>query len=159
MREAPPVGRRLYTFRSVWRVRAGPDEVYGALERLLDYPVWWPQVQRATALDEEACEFVCRSALPFSLRFTVRQAVRDPAGGILEGSMVGDLEGFSRWTVVGASQQTTAVFDEQVVTNKPLIHWIGAVGRPALVGNHRWMMRQGERGLRSYLADGRVDSG
>jgi hypothetical protein len=47
-------------------------------------------------VNDHAYEFVCRSSLPYELRFTTEQSVRDPVGRVLEARLVGDLDGFSR---------------------------------------------------------------
>jgi hypothetical protein len=141
-----------YDFRSVWHVSAVPDDVYAVLERLPDYPLWWPQVRSVTARGDDTYELVCRSSLPYELRFTTTQAVRDPANRVLEASMSGDLEGFSRWTIAATPTGTAATFEEQVVATKALLRRLELVARPAFKVNHSRMMRDGERGLRTYLA-------
>ena len=131
---------------------ATPDDVYAVLERLPDYPLWWPQVRSVTPLGNDTYELVCRSALPYELRFTTKQAVRDPVDRVVEATMFGDLEGFSRWTISVDSKGAAATFDEQVVATKPLLRRLELVARPAFKANHARMMRDGERGLRTYLA-------
>jgi hypothetical protein len=146
------VGDSRYEFRSLWHVNAAPDDVYAVLERLPDYPLWWPQVRSVAALGNDTYELVCRSALPYELRFTTKQVVRSAADRVLEASMSGDLEGFSRWTISSDAHGTSAQFDEQVVATKPLLRKLEFVARPAFNANHARMMRDGERGLSTYLA-------
>jgi len=146
------VAGSLYRFRSTWHVSAAPDDVYAVLERLPDYPLWWPQVRRVTPLGNDTYELVCRSSLPYELRFTTQQSVRDPVDRVLEASMSGDLDGFSRWTISNAAHGTSATFDEEVVATKALLRRLELVARPAFKANHTRMMRDGERGLRTYLA-------
>ena len=67
------MGESRYEFRSIWHVNAAPDDVYAVLERLPDYPLWWPQVRTVTALGNDAYELVCRSSL-------VRPALHHAAG-------------------------------------------------------------------------------
>jgi hypothetical protein len=146
------VGESRYTFRSTWYVGAAPEDVYAVLERLPDYPLWWPQVKSATPLGDDAYELVCRASLPYELRFTTKQSVRDPVDRVLEANMAGDLEGFSRWTITADASGTSATFDEEVVAAKPVLRRLELVARPAFKVNHTRMMRDGERGLRTYLA-------
>jgi hypothetical protein len=146
------VAGSLYKFRSTWHVSAAPDDVYVVLERLADYPLWWPQVRSVTPASDSSYELVCRSSLPYALRFTTSQSVRDSVDRVLEASMAGDLEGFSRWTIRADGSGTTAVFDEEVVATKRLLRMLEPVARPAFKANHSRMMRDGERGLRTYLA-------
>ncbi len=146
------MGDSSYTFQSVWHLSAPPDDVYRALERLPDYPLWWPEVRDVRPLGSETFELVCKSVLPYWLRFTTLQSVRDPAARVLEARMTGDLEGFSRWTIGVHPTGTAATFDEEVVVQKALLKRLELVARPAFKINHRRMMRNGERGLRTYLA-------
>lgn len=150
------MGRSFYEFRSTWRIDAGRDDVYTALERLADYPIWWPQVRIVTPRGDLTHEFVCRSSLPYSLRFTTTPTVHDPVRGVLEATLSGDLDGFSRWTISSDSNGTTATFEERVVATKPLLRRLELVARPAFEANHSRMMRDGERGLRAYLASSRT---
>lgn len=146
------MGDSRYQFHSTWHLPAAPDDVYAVLERLPDYPLWWPQVRRVSPVRADAYELVCRSTLPYHLRFTTTQAVRDPVNRVLEATMSGDLEGFSRWTISSDRNGTTASFEEDVVATKPLLRRLELVARPAFKLNHARMMRDGERGLRTYLA-------
>jgi hypothetical protein len=146
------MGESKYVFQSEWHVNAAPDDVYKALERLPDYPLWWPEVKSVSALGAESFELVCRSSLPYDLRFTTTQAVRDPATRVLEANMTGDLAGFSRWTIATTASGTTATFDEDVTLNKSLLRKLELLARPAFKLNHRSMMKHGEHGLRTFLA-------
>ena len=138
-----------YAFHSTWRVPAPPDAVFATLAALDDYPAWWPQVRRAQPLDEDACALTIRSVLPIALRILARHRRRDPAAGILEAALSGDLVGYSRWTVLARDGGTAAVFEERV----ELHHAVARLGllRPALQLNHALMMRAGEAGLRARL--------
>jgi len=146
------MGRSRYEFHSTWHVNAAPNDVYAVLERLTDYPLWWPQVRSVTPLGNDRYDLVCRSALPYELHFSTEQTVRSPRDRVLEASMVGDLEGFSRWTITTDAHGTVATFDEDVVATKALLQRLELVARPAFKANHTRMMRDGERGLRTYLA-------
>lgn len=153
------MGDSSYTFQSTWQLSAPPDDVYKALERLPDYPLWWPEVKTVRPLGDEVFELACRGTLPYDLRFTTKQAVRDPATRVLEASMTGDLEGFSRWTISVHPTGTSATFDEQVVVNNSVLRKLEPIARPAFKANHRRMMHNGERGLRTYLAGYRAQFG
>lgn len=141
-----------YRFRTEWHLGAPRDEVFAVLAELDDYPAWWPEVRQVHRLTAETRRLTCRSALPYDLDFTMWQSVNDPRAGILEASMDGDLEGFSRWTISASSSGTLAVFDEEVIARKPLLRRLAVLARPAFTINHRLMMRHGHRGLTAYLA-------
>ena len=141
-----------YRFRSEWRLGAPPDEVFGVLAELDDYPAWWPEVRAVRRLSAETRRLTCRSVLPYNLDFTIQQSVNDRPAGILEAELNGDLEGFSRWTISASSSGTLAVFDEEVIANKRLLRRLALLARPAFTINHSLMMRHGRQGLTAYLA-------
>ncbi len=60
-----------YVFRSEWRIGAAPDEVYSALADVAAYPSWWQQIRSARWIDDRSGELVCRSLLPYDLRFVI----------------------------------------------------------------------------------------
>jgi hypothetical protein len=109
-------------------------------------------VRAATRIDDDTYELRCRSTLPYDLVFETQRSVHDTVGGVLEANLIGDLEGFSRWTITPDGAGTLAVFDEDVVANKRLLRMLEPVARPAFKANHWLMMRHGRAGLRVYLA-------
>ncbi|MEU1304621.1 SRPBCC family protein [Streptomyces shenzhenensis] len=140
-----------YRFRSLWPLPAPPAAVYDTLERAEDYPRWWPQVRTVSRLDDTTGLVTIRSALPYDMTFTARAARRDPAAGILEIAMTGDLEGWARWTVTADGTGALARYDQVVDVNKPLLRRLAVPGRPFFRVNHRLMMRAGRRGLLAHL--------
>ncbi|MFM9614249.1 SRPBCC family protein [Streptomyces niveiscabiei] len=136
-----------YRFRSLWRLPAPVDVVYGALERAEEYPRWWPQVRSVTRIDDTSGLVRIRATLPYTLTFTAREVRRDPRAGVLEISMTGDLEGWARWTLEARDGGTLAAYEQVVVVNKPLLRLLAVPGRPVFRLNHRLMMRGGRRGL------------
>jgi Polyketide cyclase / dehydrase and lipid transport len=141
-----------YVFRSVWTVKAAKADVFDVLEDLGSYAEWWPEIRRAQRLGEDSFELVCRSLLPYDLVFRSAQKQRDRVGGVLEATLTGDLEGFSRWTLTSDGAMSTAVFEEEVIANKALLRRLAMVARPAFKANHALMMAHGQAGLRVYLA-------
>lgn len=114
--------------------------------------MWWPEVKQVDFVDRAGYRVRCRSLLPYDLSFVIHEPHVDPASGVLAARLAGDLEGYSRWTVTGTSEGSDVVFDEEVVTTKPLLKRLSRVLRPALHANHALMMRHGEAGLRAHLA-------
>ena len=141
-----------YTFRSVWRINAPRADVFAVLGDLSGYPAWWPEVRRADRVDVTTFELSCRSLLPYDLVFRSVQERYDPVDGVLQARLLGDLDGFSRWTVTTDGHGTTAVFDEEVVATKSLLRQLAPLARPAFRANHWLMMKHGQAGLRVYLA-------
>ncbi|MFE0789886.1 polyketide cyclase [Streptomyces sp. alain-838] len=144
-----------YRFLSLWTLPAPVPAVYRELERIEDYPRWWPQVREATRLDDTSAVLRFRSLLPYDLTATLREGRRDPAAGVLEVAMSGDLEGWARWTVTAHGSGTLARYDQEVVVRKPLLRRLAVPGRPLFRANHRLMMRAGRRGLAARLDGGR----
>ncbi|MFF3324198.1 SRPBCC family protein [Streptomyces sp. NPDC002889] len=140
-----------YRFRSVWDIPAGPDAVYQVLERAEEYPRWWPQVREVIAIDDEHGTARFRSLLPYELIVTVRAQRRDPAGGVLEIRMEGDLDGWVRWTLRAHRDGTRVVYDQEVEVRKQLMRRLALPCRPVFAANHALMMRGGRRGLTAYL--------
>jgi hypothetical protein len=136
-----------YRFRSLWPLPVPPAAVYTALEKVEDYPRWWPQVRSVTRLADHTGLIVIRSALPLALTSTVRQTRRDPAAGILEAALSGDLDGWARWTITAGGPGTLARYDQEVHAGRPLLRRLALPGRPLFRLNHRLMMRAGRRGL------------
>jgi hypothetical protein len=146
------VDLNLYRFRSQWRVDAAPAVVFGILATVDTYPSWWPEIRSVETIAPDSTRITARSLLPYDLAFVTRQSRRDVDALVLEASMTGDLEGFSRWTLRADGTATVAVFEEEVITRKPLLRRLALVARPAFRANHTLMMRHGEQGLRTYVA-------
>ena len=140
-----------YRFRSRWTLSAPPATVYEALAQAEDYPRWWPQVREVTRLDDISGVVRIRSVLPYDITFTARQTRRDPAAGVLEIAMTGDLQGWARWTITADGDGTLARYDQAVEVHKPLLRRFAVPGRPVFRLNHRLMMRAGRRGLVAHL--------
>src|SRR4051812_600581 len=104
-----------YRFRSEWRLPADPDDTYVALSELSEYPSWWPEVVRAQPIATDGCALTCRSWLPYALVFVTRQRRRDPDARVLEAELLGDLDGFSRWTITPSRDGTRALSEEEVI--------------------------------------------
>jgi uncharacterized protein YndB with AHSA1/START domain len=148
-----PDGR--FVFRSHWRLPAPPQRVYDVLADVEGYPAWWPQVRRATRIDDVSGELTCRSLLPYDLVFRMHQELRDAQNLVLRARMTGDLNGTSQWTITGdGAGATRATFDEDVSVGSGLVRAAGRLFRPALKFNHDLMMRAGEKGLRRHLTPG-----
>jgi uncharacterized protein YndB with AHSA1/START domain len=144
-----------YTFRSQWLLPAPAQRVYDVLADVETYPSWWPQVRKATRIDDESGELTCRSLLPYDLVFRMHQDLRDPERLVLRATMTGDLNGTSQWTITADGDNATrAVFDEDVSVGSGLVSAAGRLFRPALKFNHDLMMRSGEKGLRKHLTPG-----
>ena len=146
---SPPT---FYRFRSEWELEAPRARVFDVLREGENYERWWPQVKRSARLGDGSYELVARSFLPYELHMVLTESTLDEGAGVLEANLDGDLEGFSRWTLLERGRKTIATFDQEVVTHKPLLNTLSPVVKPLLRYNHTVMMRQGEQGLRRYLS-------
>ncbi|MFF3380258.1 SRPBCC family protein [Streptomyces sp. NPDC002680] len=140
-----------YRFHTRWTLTAPLATVYDALAQAEDYPRWWPQVREVDRIDDTSGIIRIRSLLPYDLTFTAREVRRDPAAGILEIAMTGDLDGWARWTLTTAGSGTLARYDQEVDVTKPLMRLLAVPGRPLFRANHALMMRAGRRGLAAHL--------
>jgi hypothetical protein len=142
-----------YKFRSVWTVDATAADVFDVLRDIATYPAWWPEIKQARRIDDDRVEVRVRSVLPYDLWFEMKQTTADAEAGVLEVALKGELEGFSRFTIVGSDTSSTIlIFEEEVDTHKETLNRLAPVARPAFKANHALMMRHGETGLRSFLA-------
>ncbi|WP_228975443.1 SRPBCC family protein [Streptomyces sp. DH12] len=141
-----------YRFRSLWTLPAPAATVYAALERPEEYPRWWPQVRTARRIDRRSGTARIRSALPYALAVTLTERRRDPAAGVLEVTLTGDVEGWARWTVTpSAAGRSRALYEQEVRVRKPLLRRLAVPARPLFRANHALMMRAGRRGLAARL--------
>ncbi|MER6345483.1 SRPBCC family protein [Streptomyces sp. NPDC001595] len=141
-----------HRFLSLWELPAPPTAVYAALERVEDYPRWWPQVREVRQLDGTTGVIRIRSLLPYDMTFTAREVRRDPADGVLEAALSGDVDGWSRWTVTARGPGSLVRYEQEVRVRKALLRRLAVPGRPFFRANHRLMMRAGRRGLTAHLA-------
>ncbi len=145
-----------YDFRSAWSIDADPSELFDALNDVVGYARWWPEIKEVVDLGDDAYVVVARSFLPYTLRFNVRPGVIDRDAGILETLMTGDLEGYSRWRLAPEGAGTRVVFEERVEANKKLLRRLALVGRPWFIANHALMMRHARRGMAVYMSGWRA---
>jgi hypothetical protein len=148
-----------YRFKERWHLPASPDLVFDVLVDLASYPLWWPQVRSVEGIDDDSAHVICRSALPYALRFDTVRSREDRTAGVLEARLVGDLDGFSRWTVQPHAYGTELIYEQHVRTRRALLRWLAPVARPVLILNHAWMMRCGRRGLELRLSAGAAEPG
>jgi len=147
-----PVPLNTYQFRSEWSVDCSPEDAFAVLADLGSYPRWWPEVRRAVRVTDECAELRCQSLLPYELVFQARHNARDPEAGLLRADLVGDMDGVVSWRIFGDGGGARLVYEQEVIVRKPLLRRLALLGRPFMLANHELMMRNGQRGLRAYLA-------
>ena len=161
-RRVKPCGRvaeNSYHFVSHWRVRGTCEQVADLLERVGDWPRWWPAVYLsveilkpggAHGIGEEVALFT-KGWLPYTLRwrFTVVQA-RYPHGFTIEAR--GDFVGRGEWILEKDGEFVNVTYDWRIDVEKPLLRTLTPLLRPVFSANHDWAMRTGERSLKLELA-------
>ena len=148
----PVRGYPEYRFAETWHVDVPGPVVYDVLADLPSYPQWWPQVRSVERIDDDSARVVCRSLLPYSLRFDMVRARDDRRAGVLEARLLGDLDGWARWTVRASTRSAVLLYEQHVTTPGRALRALARLGRPALEFNHAWMMRSGRQGLEQRLA-------
>ncbi|MBD0670788.1 SRPBCC family protein [Streptomyces sp. CBMA156] len=164
-----------YRFRGVWRLAAPASAVYAALEDVQGYPRWWPEIREVRRTGADSGDVVVRALLPYRLVIGLTATRRDPAAGVLEVAMRGDLDGWSRFTVTadeqpggaGGVRESSAaggaggaggagsrvLFEEDTRPGKPLLRRLALPLHPLFRANHAVMMCRGRRGLAAHLAE------
>jgi hypothetical protein len=148
------VSARRYVFRHRSWVAAAPEAVHAVLVDLEHYPSWWPQVRAVASLGPDRAVVVCRSVLPYDLELVLDAVSRDP--GHLEVALSGPIDGFARWSLVGAGGGTRLEYVQRV-TALGRLGWASYLLKPVLRWNHAVMMRGFDRGLARALSAGRED--
>ena len=141
-----------YRFDNEWHLAAPLERVYAALADVERYQRWWPQVREIQRRDAATGRVRVRSLLPYTLDLVLARDVEDEASGILRVDLTGDLRGWCAWHLTPEGTGTRALFSQEVEVEAPLLKRVPLAVRPLLRGNHAFMMRSGERGLRRYLA-------
>lgn len=141
-----------YVFTSTWLVPADVDQVFTVLSEVVDYAIWWPEFKSAARTGPDTGDFVLRSFLPFSLRFSLRREIEDRDLGHLRAFATGDIEGTVQWTVRSEQpSHTRADFLQDVMLTHPLASRLSPILKPLLRLNHTAAMRGGYHGLRRHL--------
>ncbi|MFD5464136.1 SRPBCC family protein [Kitasatospora sp. NPDC127059] len=151
-----------YHFRGAWRLTAPAAAAYAALEDVRSYPLWWPEIREARQTSPDSGQVVLRALLPYRLVIGLERRRHDPAAGVLEAEMRGDLNGWSRFTVTAdgpGGAGCRVLFEEDARPGKPLLRRLALPLHPLFRANHAVMMRRGRRGLERYLADGGGERG
>lgn len=103
------------THRSVV-VDATPSAVWAALERVEDYPVWWPWLRELDGSTlAPGVRWTCRISpgLPWSLRLAIDLSIVEP--GRVEATVSGDVAGTARITLASHVTGGTTIELESVL--------------------------------------------
>lgn len=159
------VTSRRYDLQSRWDLPASVERVWDVLaDPLMSWPGWWPQCAAegpvAGSGDDAAIggglvgrsAYLAFHAAPgYTLHLMIRPT-RVQAPRFVEFDAEGDLSGIGRVALVPDGDRT-AVHIQWVV--RPARRWmalLSPIAAPAFSAMHARVMRQGERGLREFLA-------
>ena len=147
----------VYSFFSVWHLRAPIEDVWTVISHPTGYAEWSPYVAESTLVtqgDETGVGTVTRSrwtsALRYNLVFTTC-TVRAERPHVIELTSTGDLDGTGRWGLSADGDVTTVRYDWNVCTTKRWVDLLAPVARPAFDRNHAIIMRAGGEGLAARL--------
>ncbi len=146
-----------YRFLTVWRIEAPLIRVCHAIEHSLDWPRWWPGVERVEELAPGNADgigsvrrYVWKGRLPYRLQFDVK-VIRSQPLALVEGQASGDVDGLGRWTFTSEGSATVACYEWQVRPTKLWMQLMTPLARPLFRWNHDILMRQGAEGLARLL--------
>ncbi|WP_181275436.1 SRPBCC family protein [Brevibacterium oceani] len=142
-----------FHFDDRWSVDADVDTVWAVLERVDEWPQWWPGLAAAEPVGNQLrsgsrAQIVVRTPIGMPLRFTIEvDALQAPNRVALR--VDGDLRGEGVWTL-SEHEGTTRVESYWCVTStRTMIRIL----RPVASLMHAIVMRAGERGLAARLTD------
>ncbi|WP_166971156.1 SRPBCC family protein [Brevibacterium atlanticum] len=145
-----------FHFDDRWSVDADIDTVWAVLERVDEWPQWWPGLAAVEPVGDKVrpgsrAQVVVRTPIGVPLRFTLEvEALTAPNLVVLRAH--GDLRGEGVWTV-SEHDGTTHVDSLWCVTStRTMIRIL----RPVASLMHAIVMRAGERGLAARLTDPRA---
>jgi uncharacterized protein YndB with AHSA1/START domain len=149
-----------FHFENRWSVDARPEAVWAVLEKVEDWPQWWPGLSQAHRLDEmcagsrdepvqsgDRAHICVRNPIGMALRFDI-EAHQVDAPNLIDFCAHGDLRGQGRWTLTDRGHFTEIDSLWCVTTTRPGIRLL----RPWAGIMHAIVMKSGQRGLRARLA-------
>ena len=153
------VAENSYHFVTRWRVKGTCAEVSDVLERVSDWPRWWPAVYLGVevlkpggphGIGEEVGLFT-KGWLPYTLRWQFTVVEENYPNGFAIAAR-GDFVGRGVWTLKQDGDRVNVTYDWDIAAEKPLLRTLTPLLRPLFAANHRWAMRTGEQSLTLELA-------
>lgn len=141
-----------FHFDDRWSLDAGVDAVWAVLERVDEWPQWWPGLAAAepagghVALGSRA-RIVVRTPVGMPLRFML-EVEHLQAPNLVGLRAYGDLRGEGEWRLADHHGTTHVDSVWCVTSTRRMIRML----RPAASLMHAVVMRAGERGLSARLA-------
>ncbi len=145
----------IYHFLSTWRITAPEKRVSATILNADTWHAWWKGLQRVEQLPDSAAGlpvYSCtwRSHMGYQLTMVITITKHDPKD--MHFSSTGDLVGTGRFEIVPSGNISIVSIYWDVRTTKTWMSRLSWLLRPIFRLNHYLLMKQGERGLESYLA-------
>src|SRR5262245_13720814 len=142
-----------FRFVTTWTIEAPRSTVCDAIERSLEWPQWWPGVEKVEELVQgdangigSVRRYLWKGRLPYRLCFDIRVTSMQPLT-MVEGIARGDVEGVGRWSFVGEGAVTVVRYDWQVRPTAWWMRMVASIAGPLFRRNHDILMKQGAEGL------------
>ena len=146
-----------YNFVDHWRFDAPLDIVWNEIADPLDWPAWWPSMERVEEIEPGDAQgvgalrrYTVKGALPYRVSFDMRTTVID-VGVRIEGEATGDVRGRGCWTFSADEKTTHVRYDWSVETTKRWMILLAPVKGPLIAWNHHAVMHRGQQGLAARL--------
>ncbi len=145
-----------YVLISKWGFDAPIDTVWDAIYDIEGWPLWWPSVERVTAVSSapvrqfEAYTIIWKTRLPYKMTFDT-QITRVETASLLEATVVGDAHGLGRCDLNADGGLTVVKYTWDIETKKWWMNLTAPLARPVFEWNHNEVMRAGAKGLASWL--------
>lgn len=146
-----------FRFVTLWSIEAPRAAVCDAIEHSLDWPQWWPGVEKVEELAPgdargigSVRRYTWKGRLPYRLDFDIRVTRMQPLT-MVEGIACGDVAGIGRWSFTSEGALTVARYEWQV---RPTAFWmrlLTPLASPLFRWNHDLLMQQGGEGLARRL--------
>lgn len=146
-----------YRLLTIWRIEAPLEKVYAAIQNSLQWPEWWPSVQKVKQMamgDAEGVNSVWRYSwqgkLPYQVVFEVC-ATRIEKLVAIEGTARGDLDGIGRWHFSRDGAVSIVRCEWHVHSTLWWMNLLAPLARSIFIRNHALIMTQGGEGLAHLL--------
>lgn len=147
-----------YRFHTRWTAPARPPQVYAVIEKVYDYPRWWPavwlKVEQVSPENDRGVggvyRLVSKGWLPYILHWTTTTEEKRPHERIRL-SAAGDFRGSGTWTFRADGPNTVVEYLWEIEAEKPLLKYLSFALKPIFRANHNWAMATGEASLKIEL--------
>lgn len=143
-----------YRFVTEWTVKGNIEEVFDLLADPLHYPDWWcpgsleareirpPRPDRTGGI----VGLRLKKVVPYHLSWQL-ESMEAAKPYRLAAKSTGDFEGRGIWTLKQQNGSVKAVFEWEILAEKPFLKMFSFFLKPFFIWNHHRVMSAGEKGL------------